>query len=57
MGYHVNEDFPTSAWIASSITLALLGCFGIFSNFTIVIVYIRKPTVSFQLFHKSRQYC
>ena len=50
MGYYVNEDFPTSAWIASSITLALLGGFGIFSNIVIVIVYIRKPAVSFYLF-------
>ena len=56
MGYYVNEDFPTSAWIASSITLALLGGFGIFSNFTIVIVYIRKPAVSFQLCLELRQF-
>ena len=56
MGYYVNEDFPTSAWIASSITLALLGGFGIFSNITIVIVYIRKPAVSFQLFLEIRHF-
>ena len=43
--YYTNPDFPNSVWAAASITLAILGGFGIISNLAIVFVYVRNKSV------------
>ena len=46
MEYNISPDFPNSVWNAASVVLAILGAFGISSNLTIIITYLRNNSVS-----------
>ena len=46
MEYNISPDFPNSVWNAASVVLAILGGFGIASNLTIIVTYLRNNSVS-----------
>ena len=46
MEYNISPDFPNLVWDAASVVLAILGAFGISSNLTIIIAYLRNNSVS-----------
>ena len=46
MDYHISPEFPNTVWTAASVVLAILGAFGIASNLTIIIAYLRNHSVS-----------
>ena len=45
MEYYTHPNFPNSVWVATSVVLAILGAFGIASNLTIVMAYLKNDSV------------
>ena len=50
LSYYTAPDIPSWVWICSSVTLSLIGAFGIFSNLIVIIAYIKNKSVGKQQF-------